>query len=194
MKIGILGGTFDPIHRGHLHLAQNARVQFSLDKIIFVPAYQPPHKQQSLLRTSAANRYEMVRLTIEGEPFFELSDCELARKGVSYTCDTLDKFEKEYPAGTFFLILGEDSFKGIDTWYRAAELKKKVRFLVAKRSTGEIHAPEGARVEWIQMPLCPISSSGIREAIEQERDVEDQVSSKVLQFIHTRALYRKTRT
>ncbi|MFH1800010.1 MAG: nicotinate-nucleotide adenylyltransferase [Candidatus Omnitrophota bacterium] len=191
MKIGILGGTFDPIHLGHLQLAQNAQAQFSLDKVIFVPAYQPPHKLEFLSRTPAADRYEMVRLALEGEPFLESSDCELVRKGISYTCDTLDEFEKKYPNSTFFLILGKDTFEGIDAWYRAAELKKKVRFLVAERGTGEISAPEGARIERIQMPLCPISASGIREAIQQGRNVDDHVPPKVLQLIHARALYRK---
>lgn len=191
MKIGILGGTFDPIHRGHLQLARNAQAQFSLDKVIFVPAYQPPHKQGLLLRTSAASRYEMVRLAIEGEPFFELSDCELVRRGVSYTCDTLDEFEKKYPGGAFFLILGKDAFEGIDSWHRVAELKEKVRFLVARRGGDEICAPEGARAEWIQMPLCPISASGIREAIKQGRNVDGHVSPKVLQFIRAHALYQK---
>jgi nicotinate-nucleotide adenylyltransferase len=191
MKIGILGGTFDPIHLGHLQLAQNARAQFSLDKVILVPAYQPPHKHAFLSRASATDRYEMVRLAIEGQPFLEPSDCELVRKGISYTWDTLDEFEKRYPNGTFFLIVGKDTFEGIDAWQRAAELKKKDCFLVAKRGIGEICAPEGVRVERIRMPLCPISASGIREAIKQGKNVDDHVPPKVLQFIHTHALYRE---
>jgi nicotinate-nucleotide adenylyltransferase len=192
MKIGILGGTFDPIHLGHLQLAQNARAQFSLDKVIFVPAYQPPHKPEFLSRTSAEDRYEMLRLAIEGEPFLEPSDCELVRKGISYTCDTIDTFAEKYPNSTFFLILGKDAFAGIDTWHRAAELKKKVRFLVAQRGAGDIFVPEGARVERIQMPLCPISASGIREAIQQRKNADDFVPPKVFQFIHEHALYRKS--
>lgn len=191
MKIGIFGGTFDPIHRGHLQLAQNARDQFSLDKVIFVPAYQPPHKQELLSLTSAKDRYEMVRLAIEGEPFLELSDCELRRKGTSYTFDTLSELEKKHPKDTFFMILGKDAFEGIDAWHRSAELKKKVRFLVAKRGVCEIRAPEDARAEWIQMPLCPISASGIREAIKKGNAVDDHLSPKVLQYIHEHALYRK---
>ena len=191
MKIGIFGGTFDPVHLGHFELAQNARAQFSLDKVIFVPAYQPPHKQELLSLTPAQDRYEMVRLAIEGEPLFELSDCELSRKGISYTFDTLSEFEKKYPGAAFFLILGKDAFEEINAWHRAAELKKKIRFLVAKRGPCEVHAPEGARAEWIQMPLCPISASGIREAIKHGRDVADYVSPKVLQYIHAHALYRE---
>ena len=191
MKIGIFGGTFDPVHRGHLQLARNAQAQFSLEKVIFVPAHQPPHKPELLLLASAEDRYEMVRLAIEGEPFLELSDCEIVGRGVFYTCDTIKEFEKKNPNGTFFLILGKDAFEGIDAWHRAAELKKKVRFLVAKRGAGEICVPEGAHAEWIQMPLCPISGSGIREAIKQGRNVDDHVPPKVLQFIHAHALYRK---
>jgi nicotinate-nucleotide adenylyltransferase len=190
MKIGILGGTFDPVHVGHLQLARNARAQFSLDKVIFVPVYHPPHKQELSL-ASAKDRYEMVRLAVQDEPCLELSDCELKRKGVSYTFDTVCGFEKVYSQGAFFLILGKDAFEGIDAWHRAAELKKKVRFLVAKRGSGEIHVPEGARAEWIQMPLCPISASGIREAIEQGRNVGDHLSPEVLRYIHEHALYRK---
>lgn len=191
MKIGIFGGTFDPVHRGHLQLAQTARAQFKLDKVIFVPAYQPPHKQELLSLTSAEDRCEMVRLAIESEPFFELSDCELKRKGVSYTFDTLSEFEKKYPACTFFLILGKDAFEGIDSWSRAEELKKKVRFLVAKRGPCEIRPLEGACADWIQMPLCPISASGIRAAIKQGGNVDDYVPLRVLEYIRARALYRK---
>jgi nicotinate-nucleotide adenylyltransferase len=192
MKIGILGGTFDPIHLGHLRLAQSAQAQASLNKVIFVPAYLPPHKKEFPSLSSAEDRYEMVRLATEGDPFLGLSDCELVRRGVSYTCDTIDELEKKYPGSTFFLILGKDAFEGIDAWHRVAELKKKVRFLVAKRGAGEICVPEGVRVEWIRMPLCPISASGIREAIKQGSNVGDYVPLKVLQFIHAHRLYQKS--
>ena len=192
MKIGILGGTFDPVHWGHLQLAQNARTQFSLDKVIWVPAYRPPHKQELLSLTSAADRFEMVRRAIEGEPFYEISDCELKRKGISYTFDTLAEFEKKYPEASFFLILGKDAFEGIDAWHRAAELKTKIRFLVAKRGGGEVCVPAGVRAEGVLMPSCPFSASGIREAIKQGRPTDDFMPPKVLQYIQSHALYRKT--
>ncbi len=191
MKIGIFGGTFDPVHLGHLKLAQNARTQFSLDKVVFVPAYQPPHKQELLSPASAEDRYEMVRLSIEGEPFLELSDCELRRKGVSYTFDTVSEFEKKYPGASFFLILGKDAFDGLDTWHRADELREKVRCLVASRGSCGACGPERDSAEWIQMPLCPISATGIRKAIKSGKNVDDYVGPKVLQYIHTHALYRK---
>ena len=192
MKIGIFGGTFDPVHQGHLQLAQNARSQFSLDKVIFVPAFQPPHKQTLPSLTSAADRYEMTRLAIAGQPFFEISDCELKRKGVSYTVDTLVEFESQYPGATFFLILGKDAFEGVAYWHRADELKKKVRFLVAQRENLEVPASGGVPAEWIQMPLCPISASGIRTAIKQGKLVDDDLPPKVLEYIQTNALYRKS--
>jgi nicotinate-nucleotide adenylyltransferase len=191
VKIGIFGGTFDPVHLGHLQLAKNARVQLSLDKVVFVPAYQPPHKQDLLSLTPAADRYEMVRLAIEGEPLLEITDCELKRKGVSYTFDTLVEFEKKYPGASFFLILGKDAFEGLDRWHRAAEIKKKIRFLVAMRQTGEVPFSEGARAEWLQMPLCPISASGIRAALKRCESVDDYLLPKVLQYIRAQGLYRK---
>jgi len=133
----------------------------------------------------------MVRLALLGEPCLELSDCELKRKGVSYTFDTLCEFEKKYPKSEFFLILGKDAFAGIDIWHRAVELKKKVRFLVADRGGCEIRSPENAHAEWIRMPSCPISASGIRKAIKQGTDVADYVSPKVLQYIRAHALYQE---
>ena len=191
MKIGLLGGTFDTVHLGHLQLSQNARAQFSLDKILFVPAYQPPHKRSIPPAASASDRLNMVRRALESSPFLEVSDLELKRKGVSYTYDTLCELEKEYPSASFFLILGKDAFEGIDSWHRAAELKKKVCFLVADRVVSGGPVPENVRVEWIRMPLCPFSSSEIREAIKQGRHVDDYLPSKVLKYIQTNALYGK---
>ncbi len=191
MRIGIFGGTFDPVHRGHLELAQNARAQFSLDKVVFVPAYQPPHKQNTPSLTPAQDRYEMVRLSLEGEAGLEISDCEVSRKGVSYTVDTILEFEKKYPGAELFLILGKDTLTGLSGWHRADELKKMVRFLVARRETDETPEVPGARVDWIRMPLCPVSASGIRQAIKQGKQVDDDLPLKVQQYIREHKLYRE---
>lgn len=191
MKIGILGGTFDPVHLGHLELARKAQSQFLLDRIIFVPALQPPHKQIPALTTSVQDRYEMVRLAIQGQPSFELSDCEIVRKGVSYTFDTVCELERKFPHDTLFLILGEDALAGLNAWHRAEELKKKVRFLIARRGDRHMREPEGAGVEWIRMSLCPVASSTIRDAIKSGKNVDDYVSPEVLRYIRAHALYRK---
>jgi len=192
MKIGILGGTFDPVHLGHVQLAQNARLQFSLDKVIFIPVFQPPHKQAAPPAASATDRLNMVRLAIEGMPFLEVSDCEIKRKGLSYTFDTIHELEKKYPEATFFLILGKDAFEGIDAWHHAAELKKKIRFLVADRGVCRSWAPGIENAERIKMPLCPISASGIREAIKRGQKVDDDLSPKVLEYIQIHNLYGKS--
>ena len=131
----------------------------------------------------------MVRLAITGEPSFELSDCEMKRGGVSYTFDTVLEFEKKYPGAQLFLILGKDSFETIDQWHRAAELKQKVRFLVAQRGPSEIPMSGYIPAERIRMPLCPISASAIRETIKRGRSVDDELSPAVLQYIRAHVLY-----
>ncbi|MBU9888572.1 MAG: nicotinate-nucleotide adenylyltransferase [Candidatus Omnitrophica bacterium] len=191
MRLGILGGTFDPFHWGHLTLARNARDQFSLDKVIFIPTYDPPHKREAPPRASAADRYAMVRLGLQGEPSFEASDLEIQRKGPSYSYDTIAELEKIYLGAIFFLVLGKDTFKGLETWHRAGEIKRKVRFLVGDRSTHGNAEIEGAHVEWIRMPLCPVSASGIREDIAKGKIPEDQLPPSVFQFIRDHHLYRE---
>ncbi|HNX69442.1 MAG TPA: nicotinate-nucleotide adenylyltransferase [Candidatus Omnitrophota bacterium] len=189
MKIGIFGGTFDPVHFGHLELARSALVQFSLDKVIFVPACQPPHKTELKYLTSPKDRYEMVRLAIAGEPAFGISDCELNRKGVSYTVDTLRYFEKQFPGAELFLILGQDAFEMIDTWHQPLEIRKRVKFLVAKRGLLPAMTLEIPDVSWVRMPLCSISASGIREAIKQGKKTDDYLPQEVLRYIQVRNLY-----
>ncbi len=191
MKIGIFGGTFDPVHLGHLRLAGIARDQALLDRVIFVPAFRSPHKIALSALTSAADRYEMVRLAVRDEPRFEVSDCEIQRQGISYTFDTIAYFEKQYPGAEFTLILGRDAFQGVDTWHRAGELKRKVRFLVAKRKDEGTVCLEGASVTWLEMPLCPISASGIRAALKSGGNVDDDLNSAVLRYIQIHGLYRK---
>ena len=193
MKIGILGGTFDPIHLGHLALAKNAQAQFSLDKVILIPAYDPPHKQDLPFLTPAADRYEMVKLAIRGEPFLEISDCEMNRKKISYTFDTLTELEKQYSGAAFYLILGKDAFESIDSWHQAEDIKKRVRFLVAQRQSSACVVPVGVNVEWIRMPLCPVSASGIRDAVRQGKNVAEYLHPEVGQYINTHGLYRKPR-
>lgn len=193
MKIGILGGTFDPVHLGHLRLARVARDQGLLDSVIFVPAFQSPFKQDLSYPPSAADRFAMVQLAIAGESRFEISDCEIQRKGVSYTIDTIAHFESQYPGSKFYLILGKDAFQEIDSWHRVPELKRKVCFLVAKRENENEIQREGACVEWLEMPLCPISASGIREALKSNRNVDDYLNPEVRRYIQTHGLYRKNK-
>ncbi len=189
MKIGILGGTFDPVHLGHLALARSAQSQFSLDQVLFIPVYAPPHKRDVPPRASAKDRYEMVLLAINDEPFFGVSDLEIKRKGISYTSDTIAELEKQYPQAVFYLILGEDAFEGIDTWHKAQEIKKKVRFLVAQRNPNDEKEPAWGQAEQIRMPLCPVSASGIRKALSGGCEPVGQVPQAVLNYIRVHKLY-----
>jgi nicotinate-nucleotide adenylyltransferase len=116
----------------------------------------------------------------------------MKRKGISYTFDTLLEFEKKYPDASFFLILGKDAFEGLDSWQHSAEIKRKSRFLVADRECQEERVPEGPLVEWIRMPLCPISASEVRESIKQGRRVEDFLSPQVFRYILENRLYGKS--
>ena len=192
MKIGILGGTFDPIHLGHLTLARSAQVQFSLDKVLFIPAYEPPHKRDVPSRASAEDRYEMVRLAIQREPFFEISDLEFKRKGISYSCDTIAELEKQYPQAKLYLILGKDAFQDFETWHKALEIREKVQFLVAQRETQGGKEPIGIHAERVLMPLCPIAASGIRETLAGGHLLGDQVPPAVLDYIRDHKLYPMT--
>ncbi len=189
MKIGIFGGTFDPIHLGHLELARSAQSQFSLDKIIFVPAFIPPHKTELKNLTSSRDRYEMVRLAIEGNSFFEISDCELARREVSYTIDTVKHLAAANPGAELYLILGQDTYEGMESWREPQEIRRRVQFLVAKRGKGHSDRTAGSGAYPIRMPLCPISASGIREAIKQGRKVDDYLPQAVLNYIQVHQLY-----
>lgn len=189
MKIGIFGGTFDPIHLGHLELARNAQAQFALDKVIFVPAYISPYKLELKNPTSPQDRYEMVRLAIQEISFFEISDYELKRKKISYTIDTIKHLAKINPGAESYLILGQDAYEGIQSWHQSQEICKRVRFLVAKRGAGNPDRASAPGVYSVQMPLCPISASKIREAIKQGKKVDDYLLPTVLNYIRQHHLY-----
>ncbi len=166
MKIGILGGTFDPIHRGHLTLAYAAKKQYGLDKVLFVPALIPPHKAARRDLTPAPYRYRMVEIALRAHPDFEVSDLEFSRAEVSYTVDTLRELKKKYQAGKFFLIVGADSLAEIPQWKEADNIPKFAGILAAPRRPFKAD-PSAPATLWISMPECPLSSSGIRRWIAQ---------------------------
>ena len=137
MKIAILGGTFNPIHIGHLMLAEDVRKEFGYDKILFIPACVPPHKAYNA-SVSDADRLEMLRLATKDNPYFEVDDCELKRKGISYTIDTIYDLESRYQEkieGKIGLIIGDDLLAGFDSWHLAETLALRVRLIVGRRNT-----------------------------------------------------------
>ena len=131
-KLGVFGGSFDPVHLGHLGIAEEARGKFALDSVIFVPAANPPHKGGRTL-APAPDRMEMVRLAIAGNPRFAASDVELHRDGPSYTIDTLQEMQSLHPGARLFFIVGADSLAELDRWHRAAELVRRFDFVIVGR-------------------------------------------------------------
>ena len=190
MKTGILGGTFDPIHQGHLALARAARKQFALNRILFVPALIPPHKAAHRDMTPAPYRYRMTELAIVSEEGFEISDIEFSRPEISYTVDTLHALKQKFPRDEFFLILGEDSLAEMSQWKEPHEIRKLAAILVAKRPGAGAFSLADAGVRWIEMPECPISSTAVRREIREGKRLGAAVLPKrVEEYIREMKLY-----
>lgn len=192
-RIGISGGTFNPIHLGHLFMAQTALEKFDLEKVIFVPSCWPPHKsRQNVL--GASQRLKMVRLAVKDNPFFEASDVEIKRGGKSYTIDTLRYFRRQYPADTqFFFILGYDSFADLHRWHQINELLKITSFIVINRPGFKPVNPKipKSKVFWTTMPGLEISSSYLRRAIISGKTIKYLIPDPVLAYIKENNLYQK---
>ncbi|MBN1687832.1 MAG: nicotinate (nicotinamide) nucleotide adenylyltransferase [Candidatus Omnitrophica bacterium] len=190
MKIGILGGTFDPIHKGHLALAREAKKEFGLDRVFFVPSFIPPTKSVFPHLTPAPYRYRMVELALENETDFEICDEEFKRPDVSYTVDTLEILQSKFPGTQLYLILGGDSFNGLLQWKGIARIRELAGFIVAPREGAQSEAPFTEKVNWIKMPIVPISSSVIRSGISSgNSEVNAFLPKKVEQYIHEMKLY-----
>lgn len=191
MKIGLLGGTFDPIHVGHLIIAERAREALDLDRVIFIPAGRPPHRPAPA--ASAPERLEMVRLAIAGNEAFTFSEIELGRSGPSFTYETVRALASEYGAGhEWHLILGLDAFREIGTWHRVEELARLVRFAVADRPGFQPpeQLPPGVRCQRLELGLFPVSGREIRERAARGESVRYLVTDSVYRYISSRRLYR----
>lgn len=212
MNIGILGGTFNPIHLAHLRIAEEAREEFSLDRVLVIPAAQPPHKLLPGEATFAA-RYEMVRLGVEGNPFFQASDLEAKRGGTSYSIETLRELGARHPDDTLYFIMGSDSFADIGTWHQYEAIFSCADIIVVGRPGSEsFRLPEGLRVamgddfcydpaarrfshrsghfvHYLEGTPLDISSSGIRELARHGRSLRYLVPEKVAGYIKEQHLY-----
>jgi nicotinate-nucleotide adenylyltransferase len=187
MRIGILGGTFNPVHIGHLILAEEALDKLKLDKVIFVPAYQPPHKDEAIL--DAEHRFNMVALAIEGNPCFEVSRIEMAAKQKAYSVDTLKALREQFgPTAEFFFITGSDSLKELSSWKNIDEVFRLANFIVAKRPGFPIErTPKEVRV--VVITEAEVSSSEIRRRLKEGRSVRYLVPEKVRGYIEKYRLY-----
>lgn len=188
-KIGIFGGTFNPIHIGHLAMAEAIRETIGLKKVIFVPSYMPPHKSSRKL-TAAALRFQMVKSAIKDNVFFGLSDSEIKRQGKSYSVDTLRYFRKTYGRSTgLYFIIGADSLPELKKWREVKNIFKLARIVVVNRPGYSLkNLPSGAVS--INLPGIDVSSSQIRRLIGRGSSIRYLVPQAVCKIIQRHKLYR----
>ncbi len=202
--IGIMGGTFNPIHLGHIRLAQAAYEQYHLDKVLFMPSGDPPHKRQEEVVT-AEHRMNMVKLAIKGISYFQPSSMEIDRKGYSYTCETLRELHKKNTQDELYFIIGADSLFHIESWYQPDKIFSQCILLVANRDdipiddfqkqADYLKQKYQADIRLIHTPMMHISSTDIRKALDDNELTEDDhvnpqlLDSNVIQYIMEHHLY-----
>jgi nicotinate-nucleotide adenylyltransferase len=196
MRVGVLGGTFDPIHVGHVAAASAALECASLDRVLFVPSAEPPHRAAAL--APAEDRLEMCRLAIVGEPRFEVSDLEIRRGGRSYTVDTLQELKRLRPADDFFLILGWDAAKLLRTWRDPVNVVELATIVIISRPGTQAPQPadfveagfDPDRFTFCGLQTTPdVSGSAVRRAIGRGESVAGKVPAQVERYIATHHLY-----
>ncbi|MDB6168457.1 MAG: nicotinate (nicotinamide) nucleotide adenylyltransferase [Verrucomicrobia bacterium] len=193
MKIGFLGGSFDPVHFGHLMAAQDAYEQCQLDRLIFVPAAQAPLKPNDA-QSSSEDRLAMLRAAVEWDKRFEISDFELRRGGVSYTIDSVRHFRTLYPRDELFWIIGGDQLPKLHLWKDIAELAKLVEFIFLERPHHPVKAvPDipGLRLRRCDGHLLAISSTELRERVIKDLSLDYFIPHKAIVYIRERRLYRE---
>ena len=202
MQLGILGGTFDPIHFGHLLAAEEARVALRLDRVLFAPASDPPHKQE-YAKLPVAHRTSMVRLAIADNPTFDISTVDIDRPGPHYTVDTIHLIRDEWGTGTdeTYFIMGADSLAHLLTWHQPAQLIQLCRLAVVARPgfRADLAKLEAAlpgisrRLNWVEMPVLGISSSDLQRRVREGRSIRYQVPANVADYVTEHRLYRDDR-
>ena len=189
MRLGLFGGTFNPIHVGHLVLAETAREHLALDRVLFIPAASPPHKRARDL-LPGATRLRLVQLAIRDHPAFVASDIELTRPGPSYSIETVRCLRRQLPAATLFLLIGEDMLEV--RWRAWDELRRLCTIAAARRPESPPASCRGVR--WLPMPQLAIASSDIRKRLAAGRSIRYLVPSAVERHIRQHRLYqRRTR-
>jgi len=198
LKIGIMGGTFDPIHLGHLATAEAVRELFTLDEILFIPAARPPHKLGRKV-TDENHRLAMTQLATRSNKFFKVSDMELKRTGLSYTLDTIDELHKTFGSATeLFFIIGADSLADLSKWHEAKKLVEKCHFIATTRQGVDIDfsavrnyfgTAAIKHIHRVTTPGLEISSTDLRERIKSGRSIKYLVPEAVEEYILRKGLY-----
>jgi nicotinate-nucleotide adenylyltransferase len=196
-RIGVLGGTFDPPHFGHLILADFAMQALKLDQVLFVPAGNPPHKPD-LTRSSAEARLAMLACALPDDPRYSISRVDLDRPGPHYTLDMLRLLQAEHPTATLYFIMGGDSFRDLPQWNRPNELIAACELVIMQRPNVDIHPDMhaslipnlAARSTFIDAPLIGISSTDIVRWLNEGQSLRYLLPAPVLEYIHHHGLYR----
>lgn len=198
-KIGIMGGTFNPIHIAHLILAERAYEQMHLDEIIFIPSKKPPHKLNDTI-ASDYHRLSMIELAIKDNPHFHISTMELEREGITYTVDTLVELRRTNPDTEYYFILGADSLFSFETWREPAQILRLSHILVAGRDNlpskelikqiQHIKNTYQGNIHYLQVPNMDISSSLIRNNCMDNKSIRYYVTKEVEDYIIRENLYR----
>jgi nicotinate-nucleotide adenylyltransferase len=187
-RVGILGGTFDPPHNGHIAIARAALKELGLDKVVFIPARIPPHKTKRII-ASPEDRFNMLRLAIDAYPDFEISRIELDRPGPSYTADTLERLRAIDPETELVLLIGTDNVSEIEGWHEPERIATLATLAAANRPGFNPGGKYADRVVYFDMPPMDISSTEVRNRIRADMPITDLVPPEVESYIIKRRLY-----
>ncbi len=199
IKIGIMGGTFDPIHYGHLATAEAVRVKYKLDKVIFIPSGNPPHKEDRYI-IKKLFRYNMTLLATMSNEYFEVSSMEIDREGNSYTIDTLAMLKKIYPHSELYFITGADALSQIEDWKNVQEnfdlatfvgaTRPGVDFTHVKNKIKNLESKYRAKILNIHVPSLDISSTNLRERLKRKESIKYLLPENVEKYIYKYNIYR----
>ncbi|MHA9739835.1 nicotinate-nucleotide adenylyltransferase [Robinsoniella peoriensis] len=200
-KVGIMGGTFDPIHIGHLILGENAYLQFDLDHVLFMPSGNPPHKQERQGRATTSQRVAMVSQAVSSNPHFKLSMAETHDDGYTYTRETLSRLVLENPDTDYYFIMGADSLFTFETWKEPEDICRLCTLVVAvrdhvkpdklNRQIDHLKELFQAKIEKLDTPNIDISSGTIREWICRGKSIKYYVPDDVIHYIEEHCMYQE---
>lgn len=194
MKLGVFGGTFDPVHHGHLIVAEYVRERVGLDRVLFIPTLISPHKVDAPV-TSPVHRLAMLRAAVKSNPFFQVSDMEIERGGVSYTVDTLRLMGEENATDEFFLLIGADNLAEFRSWKDPGGIVKRARLVVMNRpgfagTPADLSLPED--IIQCPVPSIDISATEIRRRVQKGLTISYLVPASVYRYIERHRLYRQS--
>lgn len=198
LKIGILGGTFNPIHIGHLIISEHIRNNFPLDKVTFIPSGDPPHKDKSEL-VPASKRLKMTELAIQSNPYFDISDIEINRIGKSYTIDTVNVIKSKLPNDELYFIIGGDILDELESWKDIGDVFNKISFILIGRDGLEdediyskidkYKEKYDAEIHYVKGPQIEVSSTYIRQKAGEGKSIKYLVTEEVEEYIINHGLY-----